>query len=191
MKKKELKKHITLIPYMLLFGVVFIVIAGYFLINADGPATFIAKPIPEPTPLQATLPTLISASDMELIVPDYLPGDWDYLNNNSGEGTLTMTFNKPGNHMVVIEVIDKRSPEMAVYAVTRENFSYTERGITWELSETQYNRAPAMKGVYKVDNTLMGELIAYPHDRFLILAYILGENDKIVKMQDLLDRLEF
>jgi len=191
MKQKKLKKHITMIPYMLLFGVVLIVISGYFLINADGPAPFIAKPTPEPTPLQATLLPIISASDMELIVPDELPGDWDFQSNYSGEGTLTMIFNKPGNHKVVINVIDKRSPEIAGYAVTPENFSYPETGITWKPLETQYNRAPAMKGVYMVDKTLMGELIAYPHDRFLIIAYILGENDEIVKMQDLLDRLEF
>ncbi len=48
-----------------------------------------------------------------------------------------------------------------------------------------------MKGVYMVDNTQMGELIAYPHDRFLVIAYILGENDERVDMQKLLDRLEF
>ena len=80
---------------------------------------------------------------------------------------------------------------MARYTVTPENFSYTESGIPWEWSETQYNRAPAMKGVFEVEGTLMGELIAYPHDRYLVIAYILGENDKIVKMQDLLDKLEF
>ena len=191
MKKKELKKHITLIPYILLFGVVFIVVAGYFLINAEGPAPFLAEPTPEPTPLQATLPPLISASDMELIVPDELPGDWDFQSNSSIEGKVTMVFNKPGNHKVVINVFDKRSPEMAEYAVTCDNYSYTDIGITWEMSDTLHNRAHAMKGVFMVDNTLMGELIAYPHDRFLIEAYILGENDKKVDMQNLLDILEF
>ncbi len=191
MKAKKIKKRIKWIPSILLFIVVFIAVSGYYLINAEGPMPLLAPPSqPAPTML-SSLPSPLSVSDMELIIPDKLSGDWDPLTNFSGEGTLTMTFNKPGNHMVVIEVIDKRSPEMAGYAVTPENFSYTETGITWELSETQYNRAPAMKGVYMVDNTQMGELIAYPHDRFLVIAYILGENDKIVKMQDLLDKLEF
>jgi len=191
MKANKIKKRIKWIPIILLFIVVFITVSGYYLINAEGPMPLIA-PASQPTPtMMSTLPSPLSASDMELIVPDELPGDWDFQSNYSGEGTLTMTFNKPGNHMVVIEVIDKRSPEMAGYAVTPENFSYSERGIVWELSETLYNRAPAMKGVYMVDNTLMGELIAYPNDRFLVIAYILGENDKIVKMQDLLDKLEF
>ena len=194
-KVKKLKKHIPLIPYILLFGVVFIAVIGYLLVNADitdGPVPFLAQPTPEPTPGEDNLLSIISAADMELIVPDKLHGDWDFLSNYSGDGTVTMMFDRPENHRVVIIVLDKRSADMARYAVTPENFSYTESGIPWEWSETQYkHRAKAMKGVYMVDNTQMGELIAYPHDRFLVIAYILGENDKRVDMQELLDKLEF
>ncbi|MBW6519340.1 MAG: hypothetical protein K0A89_12695 [ANME-2 cluster archaeon] len=191
MKKKKTKKLFRLIPSILLFIVVFIPVSGYFLINADGPKPLLAPPSQPAATMMSLLPSPLGVADMERIIPDKLTGDWNYKTNYSGEGTLTMMFDKPGNHRVVINVIDKRSPEMAGYAVTPENFSYTESGIPWELSETQYNRAPAMKGSYMVDNARMGELIAYPHDRFLVIAFILGENDNIVKMQDLLNILEF
>lgn len=191
MKKKKIKRHIRWIPSILLFVVVFVAVSGYLLINAEGPMPLLAPPQqPAPT-MMSLLPSPLGVADMELIIPDKLPGNWEYRTNYSGEGTLTMMFDKPGNHRVVINVIDKRSPEMAAYAVTPENFSYTESGIPWELSETRYNRAPAMKGVYRVDKTRMGELIAYKHDRFLVIAFILGENDTILKMEDLLNILEF
>ena len=102
-----------------------------------------------------------------------------------------MVFKKPGNHRATIIVTDKRIEQMAEDAVTPGNFSAMQGGITWELSETKFNQVPAMKGTYMVDDTPMGELIAYPHGRYLVVSYIIGENDKIIDMSKLIEALRF
>ena len=138
-----------------------------------------------------TLPPVKNSTEMESIIPDELPGTWEHSNNYSKDGMVTMFFKKPGNHRATIIVTDKRTEQMAGYAVTPGNFSAIQGGITWELSETEFNQAPAMKGTYMADDTLMGELIAYPHGRYLVVSYITGENDKIVNMLDLMNALRF
>ncbi len=138
-----------------------------------------------------TLPPVRNSTEMRSIIPDELPRTWEHSNNYSKDGMVTMVFKKPGNHRVTIIVVDKRTKQMAGYAVTPCNFSDEQGGITWELSETKFNQAPAMKGTYMVDDTLMGELIAYPHDRYLVVSHIIGENDKIVDMSKLMEALRF
>jgi hypothetical protein len=137
------------------------------------------------------LPPVRNSTEMKSIIPDELPGTWEQSNNYSKDGMVTMVFKKPGNHRATIIVIDKRTEQMAGYAITPVNFSDKQGGITWELSETKFNQATAMKGIYMVDDTLMGELIAYPCDRYLVVSYIMGENDKIVDMSKLMDALRF
>lgn len=141
--------------------------------------------------IEQNLPSLLNATILDSILPDDLPGEWEYLQNYSAEGTVTTIVTKPGNHKSVITIQDKRNEELAKFAVTPENFSYTQSSIKWEWSETKYNNADAMMGTYIVNDKLEGELIAYPYDRFLVIAYIVGENDKIVKMDQLLNSLEF
>lgn len=137
------------------------------------------------------LPPVKNSTEMESIIPDELPGTWEHSNNYSKDGMVTMIFKKPGNHRATIIVVDKRTEQIAGYAVTPGNFSAIQGGITWELSETKFNQVPAMKGTYMVDDTLMGELIAYPHGRYLVVSYITGENDKIVDILDLMNALRF
>ena len=138
-----------------------------------------------------TLPPVKNSTEMESIIPDELPDTWEHSNNYSKDGMVTMFFKKPGNHRATIIVTDKRTEQIAGYAVTPGNFSDEQGGITWELSETKFNQVPAMKGTYMVDDALMGELIAYPHGRYLVVSYIIGENDKIVNMLDLMEVLRF
>ncbi|NOR46459.1 MAG: hypothetical protein GQ533_00190, partial [Methanosarcinaceae archaeon] len=137
------------------------------------------------------LPPVKNSTEMESIIPDELPGTWEHSNNYSKDGMVTMVFKKPGNHRVTIIVVDKRTEQIAGYAVNPGNFSAIQGGITWELSETKHKNKDAMKGRYMVDDTLMGELIAYPHGRYLVVSFITGENDKIVNMLDLMDALRF
>lgn len=138
-----------------------------------------------------TLPPVRNSTEMESIIPDELPGTWEHSNNYSKDGMVTMVFKKPGNHRVTIIVVDKRKEQMAGDAVTPCNFSDKQGGFTWELSETKYKNKDAMKGTYMVDDTLMGELIAYPHGRYLVVSFIIGENDKIVDMTKLMEALRF
>jgi hypothetical protein len=138
-----------------------------------------------------TLPPVKNSTEMRSIIPGELPGTWEHSNNYCKDGMVTMIFKKPGNHRATIIVVDKRTARIAEDAVTPCNFSDKQGGITWELSETKFNQAPAMKGTYMVDDTLMGELIAYPHGRYLVVSYIIGENDKIVDMSKLMEALRF
>jgi len=138
-----------------------------------------------------TLPPVRNSTEMESIIPDELPGIWEHSNNYSIDGMVTMVFKKPGNHRATIIVVDESTEQMAGYAVTPCNFSDKQGGITWELSETKYKNKDAMKGTYMVDDTLMGELIAYPHGRYLVVSHIIGENDKIVDMSKLMEALRF
>ena len=138
-----------------------------------------------------TLPPVRNSTEMKSIIPDELPGTWEHSNNYSNDGMVNMVFKKPGNHRATIIVTDKRIEQMAEDAVTPGNFSAMQGGITWELSETKFNQVPAMKGTYMVDDALMGELIAYPHGRYLVVSYIIGENDKIIDMSKLIEALRF
>jgi len=138
-----------------------------------------------------TMPPVRNSTEMKSIILDELPGTWEHSNNYSKDGMVTMIFKKLGDHRATIIVIDERTEQMAGYAVTPCNFSDKQGGITWELSETKFNQATAMKGTYMVDDTLMGELIAYPHSRYLVVSHILGENDKIVDMSKLIEALRF
>ena len=136
-------------------------------------------------------PPLMNSTEMESIIPDKLPGTWELSNNYSKTGMVTMVFSKPGNHRATIVLTDKRTAQMAVYAVTTSNFSDRHGGITWDLSETKYNGKNALKGIYMVDQTHLGELIAYPHGRYLVVSYIIGENDKVVDISKLIEALSF
>jgi len=151
------------------------------------------SPTPQPTVdiEEQNLPPLLNATALESILPDYLPGEWEYLQNYTSQGTITMIVTKPGNHRSVITIQDKRTAQLAKYAVTPQNFSYTHSSIIWEWSETRFYNAPAINGKNIENGIFKGELIAYPNDRFLVIAYIVGENDEIVDMLDLLDSLEF
>jgi hypothetical protein len=138
-----------------------------------------------------TLPPVKNSTEMESIIPGKLPGTWEHSNNYSKDGMVTMIFNKPGNHRATIVVTDKRTEQMAGYAITPCNFSDGQGSITWELSETKYKNKDAMKGTYVIDHTLMGELMAYPHGRYLVVSHIIGENDKVVDMSKLMEALRF
>jgi hypothetical protein len=177
------------IPLSLVLFLFIIAFSGCFDINTDGLA-----PPADHYPngdTSDTLPPVRNSTEMESIIPDELPGTWEHSNNYSKDGMVTMIFKKPGNHRVTIIVTDKRTEQMAGYAVTPGNFSDKQGGITWELSETKFNQAPAMTGIYMVDDILMGELIAYPHGRHLVVCYIIGENDKIINMSKLVEALRF
>lgn len=177
-----------------LVGIIIVIIAIIMLAGFTNYEPNVIAPTPTPTPTGPTavpLPPIQNATVMEEIIPDELPGEWEYETNHIYEGRVVMRFSKTISHIVTISVYDKRTGQLAAYAVTPDNFSYDQGSIDWSFSETIYNNAPAMKGTYYDDDTLMGELIAYPHDRYLVVAYIVGEDDKIVKMDDLLESLEF
>jgi hypothetical protein len=157
--------------------------------NSEQPVTPVSTT--QSTGSEENLPPLLNITVMKSILPDDLPGEWEYLQNYSSEGTVTTLVSKPGNHRSVITIQDKRTEQLAKYAVTPENFSYSQSSIKWELSEAKHDNADAMIGTNIENGISKGELIAYPHDRFLVIAYIVGENDKIVKIIDLLDSLEF
>lgn len=146
---------------------------------------------PTPTVDIENLPPLLNATILESILPDDLPGQWEYDQKYTTQGTITSVATKPGNHRSVITIQDKRTAQLAKYAVTPQNFSHTQSSIKWEWSETRFYNAPAMNGKNIENGIFKGELIAYPHDRFLVIAYIVGENDEILDMLDLLDSLEF
>ena len=141
--------------------------------------------------VEQNLPPLLNATALGSILPDDLPGQWEYVQNYTTQGTITSVATKPGNHRSVITIQDKRTAQLAKYAVTPQNFSYTQSSIKWEWSETRFYSAPAMNGKNIENGIFKGELIAYPQDRFLVIAYIVGENDEIVDMLVLLDSLEF
>lgn len=139
-----------------------------------------------------TLPPLINSTTMLSIIPADLPVQWQRQNTLKKDGMVTLIMDRSGNHRVTVTIIDKKTPEIARYALTPENFSYPQSSVDWgQPSETIYHNEKAMKGTYIRDGVVMGELISYPHDRYLVTAYILGENDKTVDMMDILDRLEF
>ena len=140
---------------------------------------------------EQNLPPLLNATVLGSILPEDLPGEWEYDQKYTSQGTITSVATKPGNHRSVITIQDKRTAQLAKYAVTPQNFSYTQSSIKWEWSETRFYNAPAMNGKNIENGVIMGELIAYPQDRFLVIAYIVGENDEIVDMLNLLDSLEF
>ncbi|MCL7416152.1 MAG: hypothetical protein M8349_08890 [ANME-2 cluster archaeon] len=175
--------------YLIILIVIFSIVLDYL---SNDPDVSTTGPSSQPNlTLQDNLPPIINASNMELIIPDELPGNWKYVNNHSKDGEVNMIFSKSGTRRVTIKVYDKRTEQMALYTLTPDNFSATQGSITWELSQTKRHKKDAMKGTYMDDDTLMGEMIAYPHDRYLVVAYILGENNKIVNMDELLDSLEF
>jgi len=69
------------------------------------------------------LPPVRNSTEMRSIIPDELPRTWEHSNNYSKDGMVTMVFKKPGDHRVTIIVVDKRTKQMAGYAVTPCNFS--------------------------------------------------------------------
>jgi len=140
---------------------------------------------------EQNLPPLLNATALESILPEALPGQWEYVQKYTTQGDITTIITKPDNHRSVITIQDKRTAQLAKYAVTPQNFSYKQSSIKWEWSETRFTNVPAMNGKNIENGIFKGELIAYPHDRFLVIAYIIGENDEIVDMLDLLDSLEF
>jgi len=107
------------------------------MINRTGLRTYCLAPPADLQPnvdISDTLPPVRNSTEMRSIIPDELPRTWEHSNNYSKDGMVKMVFKKPGDHRVTIIVVDKRTKQMAGYAVTPCNFSDEQGGITWELS---------------------------------------------------------
>lgn len=157
--------------------------------------------------IEPELPRLIGSTGMFSIVDTDYPGDWDKKEIIAFDGEARATFVKSNDYRIKINIFDKRTQQEAIYAVSNYSMNNTwkmtnvndyisweqlnDKGFelsdvnNWELVEVENT----IKGTYTVNDVVMGDLIIYPYDRYLIIAYTLHKNDNDVNTQELLDSL--